>query len=350
MDGNAIMSNISALRIGAVGVGKMGSIHIQNMAETKLVEVTAICTPFESEIKWSKKAVPEATVYKEYNNLLEDENVDVVWLSSPTPLHKEHVFKALDAGKHIFCEKPLALNHEDAWAVVHQAEKYPHLKVACGFPRRFVPAYIEARKRIKNGDLGEIISIRNSSSDLFDPTDTFSNYIKNSGGIFLDMHIHCIDASLYLIGHDSEPMKAYATGTTKIYPHFADYGDVDNAHGLVDFKDGIICSLYGSRDNQHGHQTSVEIIGSKGNLTLHADPRTLAIDIHDKQGSRVLNAKNQMDLFSGAYASEIPAFRDWVLYDKEPSFNLRDAAKAVSIGEALQQSVRTHEPVNIPIE
>ncbi|KAA8905439.1 hypothetical protein TRICI_005285 [Trichomonascus ciferrii] len=339
----------SVLRIGAVGAGRMGAQHIENMMNTRFVEVAAICTPMEHELEWSKKTAPDAKLYKDYDDLLKDKNVDAVWLSSPTALHKEQVFKALEAGKHVFCEKPLAMDPKDAWEVYHKAEEYPNLKVACGFPRRFAPAFLEAAKRIRNGELGEIISIKNTCSDMYNPSEEFSKYIKVSGGIFLDMNIHCIDASLYLLSQEKEkkPVRAYATGSTKVYPHFADYGDVDNAYGLVDFDDGTIVSVFGSRDNQHGHQTSVEIYGSKANLTLHADPRSLAVDVHDKNGSRLVNAKDQMALFSQAYADEVAAFRDWVLKGGETPYNLKDAAKAVSIGQALQHSVRNHIPVTI---
>ncbi|KAA8916295.1 hypothetical protein TRICI_001577 [Trichomonascus ciferrii] len=335
------------LRIGAVGAGRMGAIHIENMLGVRFVEVAAICTPFDHEIDWCKNTVPEATIYKDYDDLLKDKNVDAVWLSSPTSFHKEQVYKALKADKHVFCEKPLSMNPEDAWDVYNKALQYPHLKVACGFPRRFVPAFQEAAKRIKNGELGEILSMKLSSSDLYNGTEAFSNYIKVSGGIFVDCNIHDIDACLFLLGEDKLPQRAFATGSTKVYPHFAEYGDVDNAHGLVEFDDGFVCNIYGSRDNRHGHHTKAEIFGSKANLTLHGEPRLLSIDIHDHNGSRLMNAKDQMELFGEAYVTEIKGFRDWILFDEDAGFNLKDAAKAVSIGQSLQQSVRSRQIVDI---
>lgn len=335
------MTVSNVLRIGVVGAGRMGSIHIENILGIRFMDVTAVCTVVQKEKEWAQKTVPEAKVYDSYDEFIKDGNVDAVVICSPNFLHEEHFVKALENGKHIFCEKPLSADSKTAWKMYEAAQKYPHLKVGCAFPRRFVDSYREARKKIADGAIGKVISVRSQCTDLYDPSPEFAKYIKTSGGIFVDCNIHDLDIALYLIGEDVTPVSAYGTGTATVFPQFAEWGDVDNSFGLVNFKEGIVVNVHGSRDNANGHHSMTEVIGTKGRIMINGQPRRLNIDVSDSNGTRMIAAPTQMELFSESYVNEMTAYRDWVLFDdNNHGFNLKDAAKAVSMGEQLQQSVR----------
>ncbi|KAK9364683.1 hypothetical protein V1509DRAFT_495588 [Lipomyces kononenkoae] len=341
-----VSSNV--LRIGVAGAGRMGRIHIENLLETRFVQVTAICTPVKVEQDWAAQTVPEANIFADFKDFVAQDNIDAVMLVTPTGLHKEQVFSALQHGKHVFCEKPLAMNVKDAWDVYYESLKYPHLKVCCAFPRRYAAQYMEAARRIKNGEIGGIITLRSSTTDLHMDNEYFINYIKGSGGIFVDCNIHDIDACLFLIGEDKLPVRAYATGTTNVFPQFAEYGDVDNGLGLVEFECGsLVMNVYSSRDNRHGHHSTTEVIGTKGRILINGEPRILPIDISNEHGTRYLGALDHMDLFSAAFKAELAGFRDWVLHDTPANFNLKDAAKAVSIGSSLMDSLRAKQAVPV---
>ncbi|KAK9311495.1 hypothetical protein V1524DRAFT_442204 [Lipomyces starkeyi] len=337
------------LRMGVAGAGRMGKIHIEHLLETRFVHVNGICTPVKTEQEWAAQTVPEAKVFSDYKDLVAQDNIDAVMLVTPTGLHKEQVFLALQHGKHVFCEKPLALSASDAWDIYYESLKYPHLKVCCGFPRRYAKQYIEAARRIRNGEIGKVITLRSGTSDLFQDNEFFINYIKGSGGIFVDCNIHDIDACLFLLGQDKLPVRAYATGTTHVFPQFAEFGDVDNGLGLVDFEGGLVMNLYSSRDNKHGHHTMAEVIGTKGRILLNGEPRILPLDISDENGTRYLGPLDHMDVFSPAFKAELVAFRDWILYDKPINFDLKDAAKAVSIGYALMESLGKKQAVPVTV-
>lgn len=344
------MAADKVLRIGAVGAGRMGSIHISNLQTTRFVQVVGICTVLEHEQKWARENVPEAKVYTSYDDLVTQKDIDAVWIASPTGLHEEHVSKALANGKHVFCEKPLSGDKNIAWKMYDLSQQYPHLKVACGFVRRFASVYREARKVIASGAIGDVITVRASTSDNYNPSEQFLEYIKGSGGVFVDCTIHDIDISLYLMGEDKTPETAYAVGTTKVYPKFKEWGDADNASGLVRFKEDLILDFYVSRDNRHGHHTTAEIIGTKGRILINGEPRGLNVDISDDTGTRMVPASDHQVLFAEAFKAEAEAFRDWVLFDDQNhGFNLKDAAKAVSIGHSLQNSYRAGKAVPITL-
>lgn len=333
------------LRIGAVGAGRMGRIHIENMLETRFVEVVSLVTVMESEKKWMKELVPEAKVFDNYDEFISDPNIDAVVISSPSGFHKEHVFKAMEHGKHVFCEKPLTENPETAWEVYNKSLEYPHLKICCAFPRRYCQEYVEAAKAIREGRLGTITTLRSQCTDKYDPSEYFVNYIKTSGGIFVDSSIHDIDICLFLLGQDKKAGQAFATGTTNVFPQFAEFGDVDDGMGVVTLDGDLVMNVYGCRNNAHGHHTMTEVRGSKGRLLVNPEPRLLNLEISSNLGTNYAAAKDHMELFSAAYKAELVGFRDWILFDKEHNFNLKDAAKAVTIGHALQTSLRKNSPI-----
>ncbi|CAN6674830.1 hypothetical protein TRVA0_067S00386 [Trichomonascus vanleenenianus] len=338
------------LRFGVIGAGRMGSIHIENVLSTRFTSVTAVITVVEQEKAWVRETIPGAKIHESYDEFVRDPEVDAVIICSPNFLHEEHFIKALQNGKHVFCEKPLSIDSSIAWKMYNESLKYPDLKVACAFPRRFVDSYKDARAAIAAGEIGEVINVRSQTTDLYDPSPAFSNYIKTSGGIFVDCNIHDLDAALYLIGKDVTPTTAYGTGTTEVFPQFKAWGDVDNSFGLVNFTEGVVVSVHGSRDNAHGHHSCTEVNGTKGRILINGEPRHRNIDISSANGTKMTAADTQMVLFSEAYRNEIIAFRDWVLFDTtDHGFNLKDAAKAVSMGEQLQKSLRTGEIAKIEL-
>uniref|UniRef100_A0A060TF01 ARAD1D18590p n=1 Tax=Blastobotrys adeninivorans TaxID=409370 RepID=A0A060TF01_BLAAD len=339
------------LRFGVVGAGRMGSIHIENLLSIRYAEVTAVCTVIDREKQWVKETVPGAQIYDSFDKFIEDPSIDAVIICSPSYFHEEQFLKCLQKNKHIFCEKPLSPDAKVSWDLYRESLKHPNLKVACGFSRRFVEPYQHARKAIAEGKIGDVIAVQCQTTDQYNPSPEFANYIKTSGGIFVDCNIHDVDVALYLIGEDVTPNTVYATGTSRVYPQFAEWGDVDNSHGIITFKEGIVVNIHGSRDNPHGHHTWTEIFGTKGRILVNKDPRGVAVDYIDSTGTRMVPASSQMELWADSYKVEISTFRDWILFGKEDhGFNLKDAAKSVTLGHLLQESVRSGKLIPVPAE
>jgi predicted dehydrogenase len=259
--------------------------------------------------------------------------------------------KALANGKHVCCEKPLSADKNIAWKMYELSLKYPHLKVGCAFPRRFSKVYKEARKAIASGAIGDVIAVRSSAGDLYNPDrEEFFKFLRTSGGIFLDMNVHDIDISLFLAGKDRNPGTAFAVGTREVYPEFAEWNDADNVHGIVTMEDDLVINIYGSRGNRDGHHTSTEVIGTKGRIMINGEPRRLNLNISTERGTTMAPAAQHWDLFEDGFVGEVEAFRDWVLFDKQDhGFNLKDAAKTVSIAHGLNESFlkKTSVPVKL---
>ncbi|KAK9364486.1 hypothetical protein V1509DRAFT_613420 [Lipomyces kononenkoae] len=338
------------LRMGVAGCGRMGQIHINNMLEMRFIVVTAVCSVIKTELDWAVKTIDGVLTFENFDDFIASDTFDAVLIVTPNIFHHDQVIAAMHHGKHVFCEKPISPDAKSAWDVYYESLKYPDLKVCCGFPRRYVTPYVEAAKKIRNGDIGTVTTLRSQTTDLRMEGDYFVNYIKNSGGIFVDCCIHDIDACLYLLGEDKTPATAFSTGTTNAWPLFQQFRDVDDGMGLVTFEtEDVIMNVYGSRNNPHGHHTMTEVIGTKGRILINGQPRLIALDISDEKGTRMEAPDTQMTAFGYAFKLEMEAFRDWILYDKEPNFNLKDAAKAVSIGAALMDSLgkKTLAKINV---
>jgi predicted dehydrogenase len=164
------------------------------------------------------------------------------------------------------------------------------------------------------------------------------------------MNVHDIDISLFLAGKDRNPGTAFAVGTREVYPEFAEWNDADNVHGIVTMEDDLVINIYGSRGNRDGHHTSTEVIGTKGRIMINGEPRRLNLNISTERGTTMAPAAQHWDLFEDGFVGEVEAFRDWVLFDKQDhGFNLKDAAKTVSIAHGLNESFlkKTSVPVKL---
>ena len=150
------MTVASRLRVGIAGLGRLGRRHAQNLAQrVPSAELVAACSPVADELAWAKDTLGVRNLYADYAALLGDAKVDAVFLVTPTSLHPEHIVQALQSGKHVFCEKPLALDLAECRRVEAEAAQHPKLKVMIGYGRRFDPSYSAAYDKIRAGLIGE---------------------------------------------------------------------------------------------------------------------------------------------------------------------------------------------------
>jgi len=158
------------VRIGIVGVGRMGRRHAENLA-TRVpgASLVAACSPIGEELEWARTALGVGSLYKDYGDLLADKGVDAVFIVTPNTLHPAQIIEALRAGKHVFCEKPLSMVLEECVAVEEEAAKHPHLKVMIGFVRRFDASYQDAHASIASGAIGRPFLVRSQTTDQNDP-------------------------------------------------------------------------------------------------------------------------------------------------------------------------------------
>ena len=339
------------VRVGIAGLGRLGRRHAENLA-TRVAgaELVAACSPVESELQWAGDTLGIAHRYRDYGELLRHPGLDAVFLVTPTILHAAQIMQALDAGKHVFCEKPLSLDLADCERVQRAAAAHPELQVLIGFVRRFDASYRDAQAKIAQGVIGTPFMVRAQTCDRVDPTGAFVAFAATSGGIFLDCSVHDIDLARWLLSSPAGPPHArrvYAVGTNAIYQKLREFDDVDNGLAICEFEDGQIACFYASRTMAHGHDTWTEITGTTGRLTVGRDTHASRVDLSDERGVRFEVVQDFYARFADAFVTEAGAFIDAVRGRARFTLTLADATEATRIGHALARAQRERRIVEL---
>ncbi|KAL2012720.1 hypothetical protein VTN00DRAFT_245 [Thermoascus crustaceus] len=330
------------LKVGCAGLGRMGKRHALHFLErTPRAELVAATSPDEEELRWAKEHLEPFGVklYKDYDEMLKQEGLQAVVIASATAVHAEQAIKAIEADKHVLCEKPISTNVEISQSVVDAAAKKPHLKVMCGFSRRFDASYRDAFEKMQSGLIGRPSVFRSQTCDKLDPTGFFVAYAEFSGGIFVDCSIHDIDLALWFFGQDAKIKSVSAVGITAVQPDLRKHNDRDNAVGLVEFYDGQIAYFYASRMMAAGQEDSTEIIGTQGKLTVNTQPASNLVNIYEPTGIRREIPQHYYDRFEHAFVTEANEFTTACLDNTPLPLDLNAAVRAVKIGCALQESL-----------
>ncbi|WOD19372.1 Gfo/Idh/MocA family oxidoreductase [Paraburkholderia kirstenboschensis] len=339
------------LRLGVVGLGRLGKRHAENLAyRVPDAELVAACSPLEEERAWARDALPSPRLYDDYAQLLDDKDVDAVWLVTPSSLHAQQIVDALRAGKHVFCEKPLSLDLAECERVLQEAARYPHLQATIGFMRRFDPSYKDAFDKIEAGKIGRPFLVRSQTADKNDTDGFFVRFAATSGGIFLDCTVHDIDVARWLLGKP-RAKRVFAAGAVALHEGLREFGDVDNGVAICEFEDGKLAMFYASRTQAHGNDTHSEVIGTAGALAIGHNPRANRVEIYDAAGIRNECTPSFFDRFEEAFLQEARAFVASVQGGAGPTAQagatLADALEATRIGNALRQSLQSGQAVTL---
>ena len=187
---------------GVIGAGRIGKVHTESIClHIKNAKIKTLADPFMTEetAEWAKALGVEQTT-KDYHEILNDPEIDAVMICSSTNTHSPISVEAIQAGKHVFCEKPIDHDLGKIKEVVKALEG-SKLKYQVGFNRRFDHNFEAVRNAITAGKIGEPHIIKITSRDPEPPS---AEYAAVSGGMFLDMTIHDFDMVRYLAGCDAE--------------------------------------------------------------------------------------------------------------------------------------------------
>ena len=334
------MNSSSKIRVGVIGAGRIGKLHIEHLAQSiPEVELLAICSlnrPGAESIA-EQYNVPKVTT--DYNTLLADSDIDAVLVTSSTNTHVEISQAAAKAGKHIFCEKPIAFDLEqidETLAIVEKAG----VKFQIGFNRRFDASFARVREAVASGEIGEPHIMRITSRDPAPPP---IEYVKVSGGIFLDMTIHDFDMARYLIG--DEIVEVYAAGGVRVDPKIGEAGDIDTTVITLRFQNGVIGTIDNSREAVYGYDQRVEVFGSKGMVTA-ANPPTDTVTFSGSEGTRAASPPYFfVERYKPAFLAELQAFFACIREDTRPPVTGADGRAPVVMGFAALKSLRENRPV-----
>jgi myo-inositol 2-dehydrogenase/D-chiro-inositol 1-dehydrogenase len=328
--------------VGVVGTGRIGRLHAENLTyripQADLVAVSDILIEAAEEVA-AQLGVPAA--YQDHRRILDDENIDAVLICSSTDTHARFIEEAAEAGKQIFCEKPIALDLEAidrALAVVEQSG----VKLQIGFNRRFDPSFARVREIVAAGEIGEPHILRITSRDPAPPP---IEYVKVSGGIFLDMTIHDFDMARFLMAR--EVVDIYAAGGVMVDPAIGEAGDIDTTVITLHFANGALGVIDNSRQAVYGYDQRVEVFGSSGCVTADNNfPNTATIS-DATQVHRDLPLNFFVERYTESYVAEIRAFVECVVNDTPPPVTGLDGRMPVLMGYAAKRSYEEKRPVKL---
>lgn len=330
------------LRVGVIGTGRIGRIHAYNLQQrVAAARVVAVADPFVDRARDWLDEIAVDRRYTDYRSIIDDEAVDAVFICSSTDTHAEVLAAAARGGKHAFCEKPIDLDVERVRRVLELVEE-SGVFLQIGFNRRFDHNFAAVERAVREGRVGDVHLIRVSSRDPEPPP---AEYVKLSGGIFMDMTIHDFDMMRFLSGR--EVVSVSTAGAVLVDPAIGELGDIDTAVVTLTFESGAIGVIDNSRKAVYGYDQRVEVFGSNGVVRAENDFPT-TVEIIDADGRHADTPQwFFLERYADAFYAEVVAFVDALRSGKPPAVGPRDGLEPMYIALAAQRSLAERRIVDM---
>lgn len=331
------------IKVGLIGTGRIGKLHAENIVGNlyeyaELKSVADVC--FDGAKELAKK-LNIKNAYKDYQDILCDREIDAVIICSSTNTHCQIIIDSANSGKDIFCEKPIDLSVDKIKDALNVVDK-KGVKLQIGFNRRFDHNFKKIYDMVRRGDIGDVQVLKITSRDPAPPS---IDYIKVSGGIFLDMAIHDFDMLRYISG--SEADEVFATGSVMIDPAIGKAGDIDTAVTTVKMKSGVLCIVDNSRRSVYGYDQRLEVFGSKGCLVADNNTPTNVKHYNDVSVSSDKPYYFFLERYKNAYINELSEFFDSIHNDKKPLVSGIDGLKSTYIALAAKESLMKGDKIKV---
>jgi len=330
------------LNLGIIGAGRIGRVHAENLAYripgVRLLMVADVREDF-ARILASQLGISAAVA--DYRAVLAHREIQAVLVCSSTDTHARITQEAAAAGKHVFCEKPISNSLTEIDETVAAVDR-AGVKLQVGFNRRFDANFRRVRRAIESGEIGEPSLMHIVSRDPAPPP---VEYVKRSGGMFLDMTVHDFDMARYLMG--DEVAEVFAAAGVRVDPEIGAAGDVDTAVILLKFRGGAFGTIDNSRRASYGYDQRVEILGSRGSVATLNNYPNQAILSDGASVRRDLPLNFFMERYTESFVSELAAFVDAVIHDAPVPVGGSDGRISVAIALAAARSAREGRPVRL---
>jgi len=329
------------VKIALLGIGRIGKVHFGNINQHfSNAEIVAVSDPFYNDVAF-KNEHGNIFFSKNPEDAISFSGVQAVLICTPTTSHASLIEMALSKGKHIFCEKPMDLSLERTIALADKA-KESGAKFMLGFNRRFDPDFIQAKKSITDGVIGNVQIVKITSRDPGLPP---IDYIRNSGGLFMDMAIHDFDMARYLMG--KEVVEVFSKGLVLVDDAVGKAGDIDTALTTLMFEDGTYAVIDNSRKAVYGYDQRLEIFGSGGMIQVDNNLHNRNILFNEKGIHTALPLDFFMDRYAKSYLNEMKIFIDSIANDEEIIVGADDGLQATRIAFAAKKSMEECRPVKL---
>ena len=331
------------VNIGLIGAGRIGKLHGENLAfSVPQAELCAVADPImNEEIRAWAAGLGIQNCYEDPCDIITDPNIDAVFICSSTNTHADLILQAAAAGKHIFCEKPIDTELGKIQEALEAAEK-AGVKLQVGFVRRFDHNHKAVRDTVASGALGAPNIVKVTSRD---PDHQPMEYIKTSGGIFMDMTIHDFDMARYLAGSEVTEVMAY--GAALSGAGYDEYDDIDTAIVMMNFENGALGVIDNSRAAHYGYDQRTEVHCDKGCVQVANDLNNTAM-VSSADGVSV--AKPTwffLERYNNAFIAEAKAFAEAVAEDTAVPVGGFDGLQPVKIAMAANLSLKENRPVKL---
>jgi myo-inositol 2-dehydrogenase/D-chiro-inositol 1-dehydrogenase/scyllo-inositol 2-dehydrogenase (NAD+) len=282
--------------------------------------------------------------HADFRAALSDARVDAVVVATPTALHEEMCVAAAEAGKHILCEKPLAMNAEECAHIIHATAK-AGVKLQVGFMRRYDPSFVAAKERIDAGDVGDVVLVRSLTHGPSTPKPWMYD-LRKSNGPLAEVNSHDIDTLRWFTGSEFAEVYAIA-GNFRSPEARRDYPDFyDNVVLVASFGNGMQGCIGGAQGVRYGYDSRCEILGTRG-IVLVGRQEAHSVVSCTVSGATWPFVRSWQDLFTEAYAAEDADFIQCILEDREPRVTGKDGLEAVRVVNAGNRSIGERRPVRL---
>jgi len=326
-------------KIALIGAGRIGRIHAANVAAHPELQLAYVIDPVADSAK--SAAASFGAKVADLDGALGDQDVSGVIVASSTDTHLDFSLRAAEAGKAIFCEKPIDLDLERAAAAAPRFQSFK-ARLFLAFNRRFDPNFRALKQKLDNGDVGALETLHITSHD---PSPPPAGYIPVSGGLFKDMAIHDFDMARWMLGE--EPSEVFAAGACLIDPEIGRLGDIDTAKTILRTPSGKLCVISNSRRSGYGYDQRIEAFGSHGALRA-GNVTESTVEMWNEAGAQADQFQNFfLDRYAAAYRLEMAHFADMLVRGATARIGYADGVAALSLATAAHASMTKSAPISL---
>ncbi|WP_069145864.1 Gfo/Idh/MocA family oxidoreductase [Rhodococcus erythropolis] len=334
----------ASVAVGLIGAGWIGRFHGESVAlripGTRLVAVADPAPGAAASL--IERVSPDARAYTDALEVITDPTVEAVLISTPASTHTDLVVAAAEAGKHVFCEKPMALTLEDADRAIGACAAN-NVALQVGFNRRFAADFTAAHDVITAGGIGTPQLLRSLTRDPGITVDVASRV--KPWTIFNETLIHDFDALLWL-NPGARVVEVFAQADALIHPQYKEQGYLDTSMVQLRFDNGALASAEANFQATYGYDVRGEVFGSGGMVSAGEVTRT-AMRHYSSPGVLADTPRVNIELFHDAYVAQLAHFADCIRSGSAPSVDGLDARNALEIALAAKESVETGLPVSL---
>lgn len=329
-----------------IGAGRAGLIHAINFkSKVSGAKIVAVVDPNKQAALDACRKLDITRYYLDYKDALKNPEIDAVVIASPTAYHMEIAVGSAKAGKHILCEKPMAMNEYECEEMIKYTRNN-NVKLQIGFMRRFDESFIQAKEVIDSGEIGDVVLVKSLTRGPSVPQSWMYD-IEKSNGPLAEVNSHDIDTLRWFTG--SEFKSIYAIGDNyrcrEVKGEFPDF--YDNVLLNATFMNGMQGSIDGAQGVSYGYDSRVEILGTKGVIFLGQIHENNIVVCNKEKGISRSFINSWRNLFKEAYLSEDIHFLDCILNDEIPKVTGYDGKMAVKAVRAGNLSIKENRVIDL---